>query len=308
MSDRILSNLVSFRDKLVYGDLTTTLSGVDEARQSVFGSSSPFLLSRFGNVEYTAFRDIFDSKRSLTFYELCSLYAGARNKNGIRLKSARMLRQNAGVYSVRKESDFDRFYEIYKECVPNIDFFFRWFSGDALLLKTGLDAQIAPLEYLNILQNPGFYKGVFEGKRLLVVSPHELTLQYQVEKKYSALCDHLQVNSFSLETVKTKHKIQSSAGDWFDDLDYLKAQLSNKRNVDYVILGCGAFGLPLACHAKELGISALHLGGVTQLLFGIMGARWEYLVPDFESTSLWTRPVDADRPAGFESIESGCYW
>lgn len=308
MSDRILSSLVSLRDKFVYGDLTTSLSSVDETRQRVFGSSSPFLLSRFGNVEFMAFRDVFDSKRSLTFYELCCLYAGARDKNGIRLKSARMLRQNAGVYSARKESEFVRFYEIYEKCIPNIDFFFRWFSGDALLLKAGLNAQIAPLEYLNILQDPDFYKGVFEGKRLLVFSPHELSIQYQLEKKYNALCDHLQVTRFSVETVKTKHNIQSCAGDWFDDLDYLKSQLSNKRNVDYVILGCGAFGLPLACYAKELGISALHLGGVTQLLFGIMGARWEYLVPDFESTSFWTRPVDADRPVGFESVEGGCYW
>ena len=151
-TDRILSNLVSFRDKLVYGDLSSTIGGVEEARQIVFGSSSPFLLSRFGNVEYTAFRDIFDSKRSLTFYQLSRLYAGGRNRSGIRPKSARMLRQNAGVYSVRKASDFDKFYEIYKASIPRIDYFFRWFSGDALLVKAGLNAQIAPLEYLNILK------------------------------------------------------------------------------------------------------------------------------------------------------------
>lgn len=307
-TDKILSSLVAFRDKVVYGDMRVTLRDLEVARNSVFNSRDPFLLSRFGNVEFTAFRDIFDSNRCLTATESFILHCGGRNTKGIREKSIRMLKQNAGVYSANRNSDFSRFYDLYSECIPNIDFFFRWFSGDALLNKAGLNAQVAPLEFLNILQHRDFYKGVFDGKRLLVVSPHESTIQHQLNTNYNALCDHLQVSNFSVETVKTYHHIDSKPGDWFCDLEDLKGEILKKSDADYVILGCGAFGLPLASYAKDLGVSALHLGGVTQLLFGIMGARWEYLTINSKSVNMWIRPLEADRPSGFERVEGGCYW
>lgn len=44
---------------------------------------------------------------------------------------------------------------------------------------------------------------------------------------------------------------------------------------DIVLLGCGAYGFPLAAYAKRRGKQAIHMGGSLQLLFGIKGKRWE---------------------------------
>ena len=44
---------------------------------------------------------------------------------------------------------------------------------------------------------------------------------------------------------------------------------------DVAIIGCGAYGMPLAAMLKQAGKQAIHLGGATQLLFGIKGKRWE---------------------------------
>ena len=50
---------------------------------------------------------------------------------------------------------------------------------------------------------------------------------------------------------------------------------SNENRFDIAIIGCGAYGLPLAAKLKKEGRQAIHLAGVTQLMFGIKGKRWE---------------------------------
>ena len=44
-----------------------------------------------------------------------------------------------------------------------------------------------------------------------------------------------------------------------------------KKNFDVAIIGCGAYGFPLAAKLKQAGKIVIHLGGATQLLFGIIG-------------------------------------
>ena len=48
-----------------------------------------------------------------------------------------------------------------------------------------------------------------------------------------------------------------------------------KIDFDVAIIGCGAYGFPLAAKLKQAGKQAIHLAGATQLLFGIKGKRWE---------------------------------
>lgn len=43
----------------------------------------------------------------------------------------------------------------------------------------------------------------------------------------------------------------------------------DKQDYDIALIGCGAYGFPLAAHIKRSGKKAIHLGGALQLLFGI---------------------------------------
>lgn len=52
---------------------------------------------------------------------------------------------------------------------------------------------------------------------------------------------------------------------------YLKFYFAMKINFDTAIIGCGAYGMPLAAQIKNAGRQAIHLGGAVQLLFGIKG-------------------------------------
>lgn len=84
---------------------------------------------------------------------------------------------------------------------------------------------------------------------------------------------------------------------------------ARKIDFDIAIIGCGAYGLPLAVRIKHMGRKAVHMGGAHQLLFGIRGARWdnnEFLKPFYNE--YWTRPSQSERPKNAERVEGACYW
>ena len=53
----------------------------------------------------------------------------------------------------------------------------------------------------------------------------------------------------------------------------MKAEI-DKNYFDIAIIGCGVYGFPLVAHGKRIGKKSIHLGGPTQMLFGIKGKRW----------------------------------
>jgi len=87
------------------------------------------------------------------------------------------------------------------------------------------------------------------------------------------------------------------------------AKLEGSSAVDVAIVGAGAWSLLLVTYAKSLGAWGIHLGGPTQLLFGIKGRRWE----SSEDVSryfneAWVRPSANETPRTVRQVENGCYW
>ena len=115
----------------------------------------------------------------------------------------------------------------------------------------------------------------------------------------------------SLETIKAVQTIagnDSQFSDWFGALDFMKAEI-DKKDFDIAIIGCGAYGFPLAAHVKRMGKKAIHLGGPTQMLFGIKGKRW--IENDKFGTIIndyFVLPSDEDKIMNAAKVEKGCYW
>lgn len=150
-----------------------------------------------------------------------------------------------------------------------------------------------------------------KGKRVLVIHPFAETITNQYNSSRTKLFPNPDfLPEFTLLTLKA---VQSLGGEcefnsWFEALDYMKEQM-DKIDYDVCILGCGAYGLPLAAHAKRTGHQAIHLGGGTQILFGIKGKRWDdsdYFKPFFNE--YWTRPNENETPKTAKQVEGGCYW
>lgn len=75
------------------------------------------------------------------------------------------------------------------------------------------------------------------------------------------------------------------------------------------VVGCGALSLPLCIALKSRGISAIHTGGATQILFGVKGCRWEtHSVISTFFNDAWVRPSAAEVPTHAGLVEGSCYW
>lgn len=148
------------------------------------------------------------------------------------------------------------------------------------------------------------------GKKVLVVHPFADTIQLQYHKKDKLFFDPNFLPDFDLQTLKAVQSIGGSVkfNSWFDALDYMKNQVT-QIDFDIAIIGCGAYGFNIAAHVKRLGKKAIHLGGATQLLFGITGRRWEERA-DYRKiiNEHWTRPMLHETPTQSTNVENGCYW
>jgi hypothetical protein len=172
-------------------------------------------------------------------------------------------------------------------------------------LKNSIKIQLSDLFPPN--HNPPWTNSL-KNKKVLVIHPFEKTIQSQYKKHEKLFEDKDLLPKFELKTIKA---VQSIGGnkkfkDWFEALNYMKKKI-NSVDFDIALIGCGAYGLPLAAHVKKIGKQAIHLGGSTQLLFGIKGKRWDEIYPDLYN-KYWVRPLEEERPKLYKKVEDGCYW
>ncbi|TDD95071.1 hypothetical protein [Flavobacterium cellulosilyticum] len=154
---------------------------------------------------------------------------------------------------------------------------------------------------------------VLKDKKVLVIHPFNTTIENQYFKKREQLFSDKRVlpQFKSFETIRAVQTIagtDSTFSDWFEALDSMKAQM-DKKDFDIAIIGCGAYGFSLAAHAKRMGKKAIHLGGPTQMLFGIKGKRW-IENENFKDiiNDCFVFPGDTDKIANASKVEDGCYW
>lgn len=175
--------------------------------------------------------------------------------------------------------------------------------------KINLNGYYAPF----LWENP--WTKELKGKKVLVVHPFAETIKKQYDKR-----EHLFENPDVLPEFKKLtviKAVQSIAGnnketgfeDWFEALDFMKNQM-DQSDYEIALIGCGAYGMSLAAHAKRHGKIAIHMAGWTQMLFGIYGNRWIEDQPEFKKyiNEYWTRPSIDERPKNVEKVEGGCYW
>lgn len=220
------------------------------------------------------------------------------------------------------EENLMKFGEMMVEDSKQVDILGSWLPDEETMIA-GFKLDLTKVTLLSLepywSKNP--WSRILEGKNVLVVHPFASLIERQYEKKREALFNDKRVlPKFELKTIKA---VQSIGGDcqfenWFEALDSMKAQM-DATDYDIVLLGCGAYGFPLAAHAKRMGKQAVHLGGALQLLFGIRGKRWDnpdYGIQEFGKqnayktlfNSSWVYPSPGFAPKNAAQVEGGCYW
>ncbi len=220
---------------------------------------------------------------------------------------------NAGVFPDTAEG-FSRFGREMVDCLPDVDALAVWFNpGEASVVnQLATSARLVDLPCVepHLWDRPWFELAA--GKRVLAISPFAATIRHQHEK----LTDIWSAKpalapGYELETMATPlcaALIESPFESWGAGLDAMRERMDT-IDFDIAVIGAGAWSLPLAVHAKRLGRVGVHLGGPAQLVFGVLGQRWETMPQHAKYfNEHWCRPDDTERPDTFTKIEGGCYW
>lgn len=159
-------------------------------------------------------------------------------------------------------------------------------------------------------ENP--WTRALKGKKVLIIHPFEKTIIEQYKKRKQLFKNPDILPEFNLLTIKAVQSIggkcEEGYKDWCEGLNAMTTQ-AEKMDFDIALIGCGAYGLPLAANIKKMGKIAVHMGGDLQMLFGIMGKRWEKNLEAQEmKNEYWVYPDDSEKPEAADEVEGGCYW
>lgn len=155
------------------------------------------------------------------------------------------------------------------------------------------------------------------GKKILIVHPFVDSFRKQLSRNFQIFKNKdkrifLDGQEFLFYKCFVTTAGNHSHSSWIETFEIMCNDIS-KFDFDIALLGCGGYGLPLSNYIhKQLNKGAIYVGGGLQLLFGVMGKRWE-------NNDMWKTIINENdtkfiRPSGDEIIqnkdrvEGGCFW
>ena len=290
--------------------------------REVIKSDKPFMAAKFGESELEVLRNAFaieraQNKKSKIRIVLDYLKFGDRY-------------EWTGLKTIVKDSGFfpsdssllHTFSEIYIDSIKQMDIFVTseglqgWYSnkGEDYILKwvrnkpkiITSDSYGVPNEFHKI------WTDKLAGKKVLVIHPFESSIKkgYKNREKHFPF---ILLPEFELKTIKAIQSIAFSETpfkSWFEALNYMKQEI-DLVDFDIALIGCGAYGVPLAAYIKEKNKQAIHIGGSLQLFFGISGNRWNKnpIVGSYYN-DYWTQPSAEEIPKTCHLVGDGskAYW
>ncbi len=218
----------------------------------------------------------------------------------------------------------EKFVDLMLHSLKEVDILAWWniFMQDWIISKYMPHADIClwgvQIPWTELLKTVFPWSKALKGKKVLVVSPFDKSIREQYDNHRTEIFRKIYdaddiLPEFQLITLRA---LQTMGGEntygyktWFDAFQYMVDECK-KIDFDVAIIGCGAYGFPLAAEIKRMGKIAIHMGGQTQLMFGILGARWMQLSDFMERVvnESWVRPKEEETPKNYKKYENGCYW
>lgn len=280
-------------------------------------SDKPCMIARFGANELSAMLNCLSVKSDK--HNWINYIKGTEEQWWWDKNIIRQMQQNAGFFPSNPEN-LSKFTDLMLKDANELDALACWI-GREKKIPLPHDCKFIHLLMLEPYWSSNPWTRVLKGKNVVVVHPFaELIEKQYLEHRTELFKNPNVLPFFNLRTVKA---VQSIGGrcdfkDWFDALQWMENEI-DKEDYDICLIGCGAYGFPLAAHVKRTGRKAVHWGGSLQLLFGIMGNRWLNEKPYFDKygryinfkglvNDAWTKPDVSLRPLIAEAVENACYW
>lgn len=294
---------------------------VSEMIYNLLVSGRPCMIARFGSTEMLAlvnYLGVNSKKHSILNY-----IKGKQPEWWWNKKIMNQMQQWSGFFPPTPKN-MQKFGDMMMNDIKELDLLGCWIDNEAWFADKLESVKRVHLRLLEPFWAQTTWTKYLKGKRVVVVHPFKENILTQYNNNRSQLFSNPEVlpEFASLRVIKA---VQSLGGenndfrDWFEALKWMKDEI-DREDYDVCLIGCGAYGFPLAAHVKRQGKQAIHLGGALQLLFGIKGKRWEdpnygvkeWGIPYGSYTALmnkhWIRPDDTGKPQNAQQVEGGCYW
>jgi len=291
-------------------DFKNCITNYDDAQHCILTlleSGKPCMVSRFGNVELSCYINY--RKGGHPFWWLRSSHPFWRND-----QTLYEMQNNAGFFNGNHKA-YSKFADLIYDSAKQIDILGTWMENESVIEK---DMSYEKVKLLHL--EPYFaehpWSKYLENKNVLVVHPFKKSIENQYQHRELLFANPDVLPKFkSLTVIKSVQSIGGNNCDfdsWFDALHHMEQEI-DKIDYDVALIGCGAYGMPLAAYCKKNGKQAIHLGGALQLMFGIRGKRWDEQYKssrykDLLANPSWTRPLAEEKPKQAKNVEGACYW
>ncbi len=289
-------------ESMRYGKVLHGVTAAHQRIRELILSSKPMMVGRMGGCELNAVMASISAETFLLYpYSLQT--------------ASEKMQINAGFFPPEREH-IKKFSHLIQDCAQHVDVLGSMETNDEEFLvrcRMTEDVLLTRIGYLEpYYEKHGIpWTAALKGKKVLVIYPFADSIRKQYEKRELLYENPDILPEFTLHVLKAVQSIagaQTGFADWFEALDYMYTE-AMKIDFDIAIIGCGAYGFPLAAKLKQAGKQAIHLGGATQLLFGIWGNRWEN-IPAIKKlkNEHWVRPSAEETPSNAQAVEGACYW
>lgn len=284
---------------------------------NLLSSEEPCMIARFGSTEMSAIINYLGVNSNN--HSILKFIKGEQSEWWWNKNIMNQMQEWSGFFPSNPRN-MQLFGDLMLHDIKEVNILGSWLYEESVLSSYMPNIQKVSLLNLEPFWSDRPWSRVLQGKKVLVIHPFAETIKKQYCKRELLFKNKEILPNFDLKTLRA---VQSLGGtnqfnNWFEALDWMKNEM-DKIDYEICLIGCGAYGLPLAAHAKRKGKKAFHMGGSLQLLFGIRGKRWEN--PNYGSKSLkrtgayldlineyWCKPNDAEKPLNANNIENGCYW
>lgn len=235
-------------------------------------------------------------------------------------KTIQTMKNNAGI-KISSVQSLIKYSKLYMNSFDNCETYFGWESYGNYINHIASSCKYMSAKYIKpqmwtmaldifhyIYSNP--WTLALKGKKVLIVSAFEKSIQEKIpirEKIYG-------IDLFPDCEIITICPPQTQGAEPSDEFDIeLNSFIEILKPLEYdiALVSCGGYG-NLVCDAiYQQGKSAIYVGGVLQMYFGILGNRWLIERPDIVKlffNEYWSRPKVEERPNGHHLVEKSCYW
>jgi hypothetical protein len=297
-------------DKILYDYILRKLNSGDN-----------FVIPRIGGIETT--EACFYYQLYLSGTKPAKEVADKMSKYIHNKQHAQVLKNNAGIW-FKTDKSRENYSKQNFAAFQNCDLFCGWEKWGSVYAHVGASQEYIAAQFgkkmisslvfdiFHYIHHENPWTHALRGKRVLIISAFSETMKKQVAIRENIYGRDLFPECTFLFLVPPQTQAGETAEDFTKVTDTFYGQIDALAGqYDVALVSCGGYGIPTVQHIYETGGSAIYVGGVLQMYFGILGNRWLKDRTDMVRVYLnkfWTRPAENEKPKGHQAVEGGCYW